>query len=82
MKAQPVQAYAAFLEAMCLSSGPSQLGQPSWDCTCHPIAYKVGNKLRDEVPETSPCGSLPWSMLSPSALSHVKIFKQQFPISV
>lgn len=43
MKAQPVQVYAAFLETVCLSSSRSQLWQPSWDCTCHPITDKVGN---------------------------------------
>lgn len=46
MKAQPVQVYAAFLEATCLSSSPSQLWQPSWDRTCHPRTYQMGKRAR------------------------------------
>lgn len=68
-KAQPVQVYAAFSEAMCPSCSPSQLRQPFWDSTCHPITDKAGNELRDKMLESSSGGSLPSSMLLPSHLA-------------
>lgn len=67
-KAQPVQVYAAFSEAMCPSCSLSQLQQPFWDSTCHPVTDKAGSKLRDKMLETSSGGSLPSSVLSPSHL--------------
>lgn len=70
----------SFLQAVCLSSRPSQ--QHSCDCICHPIADKVGNKFRIDMLGTSSAGSLPLSVLSASTFGHVKFFKHQFRVAV